>query len=108
MNKNGVGNPNWTKGQSGNLNGRPEDKLGKLIREKKGLPNQLVNGVLKIFRSKKETATTKIKAAEYLSERGWGKPFQVQDTNINLGNYKEILDYAVKVRESINGTGKKY
>jgi hypothetical protein len=88
------GNPNWTNGISGNPNGRPKDELGILIRKQKGLPKKLFNAVITITKSANET--NKLKAIEFLADRGWGKPSQmVALTNPDGKN----LSISVKVIE---------
>lgn len=65
----------WKLGESGNPKGRPREALADLIRRKKNLPRDLVDGVIKIFRTTRDE-NTKLKAADWLADRGWGRPTQ--------------------------------
>lgn len=83
---------NFKPGISGNPSGRPKDELGILIRSKKDLPQKLFNKVLKLTDYKNKLVA--LKAIEYLSDRGWGKPAQILDVggsglNINISRDKE-------------------
>ena len=65
----------FAKGVSGNPGGRPKDLLGEIIRGHAGLSEELVAGVLKIFRAPQDQGM-QLRAAEWLADRGWGKPAQ--------------------------------
>lgn len=68
------GNPSWSKGKSGNPNGRPKDPFPKLIRESTREGNILVKKALSLLESEDENI--QIKALQWLSDRGWGKAAQ--------------------------------
>lgn len=70
----GHGNPNWTKGISGNPGGKPKDTLGAFLREKKNLPEEIYNAVYPLLKSKSEKV--RIQACEFLRDTRDGKPPQ--------------------------------
>lgn len=66
-----AGNPNWTKGKSGNPAGRPKDAIAPLAREKSV---EAFNTLLALLKSEDENI--RLKASLAIIERGFGKPIQ--------------------------------
>jgi len=61
--------------------GRPVDEFAKLVREKKGLPEELFKI---IFAKAQGKGSDSLKAAEFMVERGWGKaPMQIESDTIS-------------------------
>jgi len=71
-----IGNPNWTKGVSGNPNGRPKDelKIRQLARE---YGPEAIQRLVEWMRSDNPKAS--VPAAQTLLDRGYGKPIQQLD-----------------------------
>lgn len=65
----------FSKGQSGNPGGRPRG-FGALIREATDDGEELVRTVLAVLRSRRTAARDRLRAAEFLADRGWGRPSQ--------------------------------
>ena len=81
--KKGKLRPPWKKGQSGNPGGRPrlDAELRDAAREyTQEALNVLVNGL------KSKSAAVKIKCAQELLDRGWGKPRQSVEISDPDGN----------------------
>ena len=68
------GNPNWVKGVSGNVSGRPKDTLGCFLREKKELPQEIYDAIYPLLISQDEAM--RMKAAEFLRDSRDGRPGQ--------------------------------
>ncbi len=66
-------------GQSGNPGGKPKG-FGALIRQESKDGAELVRTALAILRNTKAANRDRLKAAEFLADRGWGKP----PTSINF------------------------
>lgn len=67
----------WEKGQSGNVSGRP--KLNPELKQKlKQLGEESLSVIESLMRSA-EDASIRLKAAQYLSDRAFGKPHQAVD-----------------------------
>lgn len=63
-----------------NPGGRPVDEFAKLVREKRGLPQELFEIVLA---KAKSNGPDSLKAAEFMIERGWGKaPMQIESDSL--------------------------
>ena|SRR3990167_6418762 len=78
-----VGRP-IQKGQVLNPGGRPKDEIGAYIRKQKGLPEKIVKYLEEILKDEKATDQNRIRAAEVLMDRGWGKPTQqIESESLN-------------------------
>jgi Family of unknown function (DUF5681) len=69
-----VGRP-FPKGVSGNPGGRPKG-LVRRIREQTDEGAELVDYMLGVFRNESESTRTRVEAASWLADRGFGKPQQ--------------------------------
>ena len=69
-----VGRP-FPKGVSGNPGGRPKG-LVRRIREETDEGAELVDYMLGVFRDESESTRTRVEAASWLADRGFGKPQQ--------------------------------
>jgi hypothetical protein len=67
----------FPKGVSGNPGGRPKGLVHR-IREETGDGAELVAYMLGVFRDEREPTRTRIEAATWLADRGYGKPTQPQ------------------------------
>ena len=74
----------WKPGQSGNPSGRPKSALGiaRAIRKQTGDGAELVAFYLEVFRDEDEPVILRMKAAEWLADRGWGKAMQSIDVAV--------------------------
>jgi Family of unknown function (DUF5681) len=91
----GPGRP-FAPGVSGNPGGRPKG-LVRRIREETGDGAELVDYMLSVFRGGHESTKTRVDAATWLADRGFGKPTQTQavelsaDRGLDLEGAKERL-----------------
>ena len=77
------GNPNWTKGVTGNPGGRPA-----IIREIRNLARKQTEAAIEtlaeICSDREAPQAARVAAATALLDRGWGKPTQPIDANVNV------------------------
>ena len=75
------GNPNWTKGKSGNPGGRPKAivELKKLCQE---ATPKAIRKVIRLINSEDERVA--LAAAQTVIERGYGKPTQHVEATVNF------------------------
>lgn len=76
----------FQKGQSGNPGGRPKG-LASLVREKTSDGVELVEFHLSILRSAGQATADRLKAAQWLADRGFGKA--VEEVNLTAENRNE-------------------
>ena len=72
-------------GQSGNPGGRPKNKFGEYIRTATNGGQELAEDILTLFRKTKDPEI-KLKAAAWLSDRGFGKAVQSDDSENQINN----------------------
>lgn len=79
----------FAKGKSGNPGGRPKEDitLKELARQH---TVAAVETLATIMKSKTATSTARVSAASALLDRGYGKPTQTIDANVNL--HEVLLD----------------
>ena len=84
------GNPTWIKGRSGNPGGRPKAlrEMTELAREK---GPEAIEFLTRVVRDESELTRHRIRAAELLLDRGYGKPSQTVHTNV-ARSFAELSD----------------
>lgn len=91
-------------GQSGNPSGRP-----KVLEEFKNLCRKnsvdALTEVIKILKNEKSKNSDKLKAAEMILDRAYGKPIQ-EVKGMQLNQFAQIWQEAAKKAENVDGTGK--
>lgn len=92
-----AGNPNWKDGKSGNPGGRPKmpEALSNLL--KKGA-EEAIREIIHLSQ-KGKSEKIRFAASEYLVDRVYGKPTQINDVNVanNLNDWmKQLAENQVK------------
>lgn len=98
-----AGNPNWTKGKSGNPGGR-----SKALVEVKALAQQhtesAVQALADIVLDTDAPPAARVAAASVILDRGWGKPTQQMDVNVKH-NFVEALRELERIRREHAAVG---
>jgi len=68
--------PRWQKGQSGNPSGRRDRGLVAYIKEQTGDGREIIDYVLSVLRDERASTRHRLQAAEWLSDRAFGRPRQ--------------------------------
>lgn len=100
----GKDNPGFKKGQSGNPGGRPKDLQGlkALCQQKTQLA---IDTVVKILKDKSAKDSDRLKAAEILLDRAYGKPLQeVKGVQFNV--YTQVWTSAIARANDIGDDGR--
>lgn len=88
------GNPNWTKGQSGNPGGRPKE-IGHVRELARQHTEEAIRTLAAIMTDKGAKETARVAAAEALLDRGWGKAPQemkIDSTQtVTVANLEDII-----------------
>ena len=96
-----VGRP-FPKGVSGNPGGRPKG-LVRRIREETRDGEELVDNMLRVFRAERESTKTRVEAASWLADRGFGRPQQTTlvgtvDEEASHSPYAHLSDDELKAK----------
>jgi hypothetical protein len=87
----------WTKGQSGNPGGRPSG-LGEIREIARQHTDGAIETLVRVMGDKEASPSAQVAAASALLDRGWGRPAQTIDANIN--NQESFSDVLRRISES--------
>jgi hypothetical protein len=100
----GQPNPGFKKGQSGNPSGRPKDLQGIKALCQEHAPLAIAKAV-EILKSKNAKHSDKLKAADMILDRAYGKPLQ-EVKGVQFNAYTQIWTNAAARSESIGEDGR--
>jgi hypothetical protein len=84
-------------GTSGNPGGRPKGVVRR-IREQTGDGAELVDYMLTVFRDECESTRTRVEAATWLADRGFGKPRQAESLGAEQGPTTIVVESVLEHR----------
>lgn len=98
----------FKKGVVANPAGRGTDGFAKMIREYAGMKELLVETMINIIKDVESSAADKIRASEFLADRGFGKPAQVLDVigTVATETPEELQARRSRVSQYLEDTGR--